>query len=105
MEKYLLINDIEEKEARSIFEWIDSLQDGGTAVLDIISHGGQAPTAQLLKEALKAQEGQSDEGAKADVSVTAEDAIQNTQVVPESITPLDGVGIPVPSRRKRMKPL
>ena len=42
MEKYLLINDIEEKEARSIFEWIDSLQDEGTAVLDIISHGGQA---------------------------------------------------------------
>lgn len=42
MEKYLLINDIEEKEARSIFEWIDSLQDGATAVLDIISHGGQA---------------------------------------------------------------
>ena len=42
MEKYLLINDIEEKEARSIFEWIDSLQEGGTAVLDIISHGGQA---------------------------------------------------------------
>ena len=42
MEKYLLINDIEEKEARSIFEWIDSLQDGVTAVLDIISHGGQA---------------------------------------------------------------
>ena len=29
MEKYLLINDIDEKEARSIFEWIDSLQDGG----------------------------------------------------------------------------
>ena len=42
MEKYLLINDIEEKEARNIFEWIDSLQDGATAVLDIISHGGQA---------------------------------------------------------------
>lgn len=42
MEKYLLINDIEEKEARSIFEWIDSLKDGATAVLDIISHGGQA---------------------------------------------------------------
>ena len=42
MEKYLLINDIEEKEARSIFEWIDSLQNGSTAVLDIISHGGQA---------------------------------------------------------------
>ena len=42
MEKYLLINDIDEKEARSIFEWIDSLQDGATAVLDIISHGGQA---------------------------------------------------------------
>ena len=42
MEKYLLINDIEEKEARSLFQWIDSLQDGGTAVLDIISHGGQA---------------------------------------------------------------
>ena len=42
MEKYLLINDIEEKEARNIFEWIDSIQDGGTAVLDIISHGGQA---------------------------------------------------------------
>ena len=42
MEKYLLINDIDEKEARSIFEWIDSLQDSSTAVLDIISHGGQA---------------------------------------------------------------
>ena len=42
MERYLLINDIEEKEARSIFEWIDSLQDGGTAIIDIISHGGQA---------------------------------------------------------------
>ena len=42
MEKYLLINDIEEKEARSLFQWIDSLQEGGTAVLDIISHGGQA---------------------------------------------------------------
>ena len=41
MEKYLLINDIEEKEARSIFEWIDSLQEG-TATIDIISHGGQA---------------------------------------------------------------
>ena len=40
--KYLLINDIEEKEARSIFEWIDSLQENSTAVLDIISHGGQA---------------------------------------------------------------
>ena len=72
--------------------------------------GGQAPTAQILKEAIakkEASEGQSDEGSKADVSVTAEDAIQNTQVVPESITPLDGVGIPIPSRirRKRMKPL
>ena len=42
MEKYLLINDIDEKEARSLFEWISSIQDGGTAVLDIISHGGQA---------------------------------------------------------------
>ena len=42
MEKYLLINDIDEKEARSIFEWIDSLQENSTAVLDIISHGGQA---------------------------------------------------------------
>ena len=42
MEKYLLINDIDEKEARSIFEWIDSLQDESTAALDIISHGGQA---------------------------------------------------------------
>lgn len=42
MEKYLLINDIDEKEARSIFEWIDSLQDSSTAVLDIISHGGMA---------------------------------------------------------------
>lgn len=40
--KYLLINDIDEKEARSIFEWIDSLQENSTAVLDIISHGGQA---------------------------------------------------------------
>lgn len=40
--KYLLINDIDEKEARSIFEWIDSLQDSSTAVLDIISHGGMA---------------------------------------------------------------
>ena len=40
--KYLLINDIDEKEARSIFEWIDSLQDSSTAVIDIISHGGMA---------------------------------------------------------------
>lgn len=40
--KYLLVNDIDEKEARSIFEWIDSLQENSTAVLDIISHGGQA---------------------------------------------------------------
>lgn len=40
--KYLLINDIEEKEARSIFEWIDSIQENSTAVIDIISHGGQA---------------------------------------------------------------
>lgn len=40
--KYLLVNDIDEKEARSLFEWIDSLQDSSTAVLDIISHGGMA---------------------------------------------------------------
>ena len=72
--------------------------------------GGQAPTAQILKEAIakkEASEGQSDEGEKADVSVTAEDAIQNTQIVPESITPLDGTGIPIPNRKskKHLKPL
>ena len=38
MEKYLLINDIDEKEARSIFEWIDSLQDGATAAFSPLSY-------------------------------------------------------------------
>ena len=68
--------------------------------------GGQAPTAQILKEAIakkEASEGQSDEGEKADVSVTAEDAIRSTRIVPESITPLDGTGIPNPSRSRRKR--
>ena len=38
--KYTLINDIDEKEARAIFEWIDSLPDKSTATIDILSHGG-----------------------------------------------------------------
>ena len=38
--KYTLINDIDEKEARAIFEWIDSLPDKSTAAIDILSHGG-----------------------------------------------------------------
>ena len=38
--KYTLINDIDEKEARALFEWIDSLPDKSTATIDILSHGG-----------------------------------------------------------------
>ena len=38
--KYTLINDIDEKEARAIFAWIDSLPDKSTATIDILSHGG-----------------------------------------------------------------
>ena len=38
--KYTLINDIDEKEARALFEWIDTLPDKSTATIDILSHGG-----------------------------------------------------------------
>ena len=38
--KYTLINDIDEKEARAIFEWIDSLPEKSTAIIDVLSHGG-----------------------------------------------------------------
>ena len=38
--KYTLINDIDENEARSIFAWIDTLPDKSTATIDILSHGG-----------------------------------------------------------------
>lgn len=38
--KYTLINDIDEKEARALFAWIDTLPDKSTATIDILSHGG-----------------------------------------------------------------
>ena len=39
-EKYILINDIDEREARSLFSWIDSLADKAKATIEILSHGG-----------------------------------------------------------------
>lgn len=39
-EKYILINDIDENEARSLFSWIDSLADKAKATIEILSHGG-----------------------------------------------------------------
>ena len=37
---YLLINDIEENEARSMFAWINGLPDKSNATIEILSHGG-----------------------------------------------------------------
>lgn len=39
-EKYILINDIDESEARSLFSWIDGLADKAKATIEILSHGG-----------------------------------------------------------------
>jgi ATP-dependent protease ClpP protease subunit len=39
-EKYILINDIDESEARLLFSWIDSLADKAKATIEILSHGG-----------------------------------------------------------------
>ena len=39
-EKYILINDIDETEARSLFSWIDGLADKAKATIEILSHGG-----------------------------------------------------------------
>lgn len=39
-EKYILINDIDEREARSLFSWIDGLADKAKATIEILSHGG-----------------------------------------------------------------
>lgn len=39
-EKYILINDIDEMEARSLFSWIDGLADKAKATIEILSHGG-----------------------------------------------------------------
>lgn len=39
-EKYILINDIDEREARSLFSWIDGLADKTKATIEILSHGG-----------------------------------------------------------------
>lgn len=38
--KYTLINDIDEKEARSIFAWINGLPEKSNATIEILSHGG-----------------------------------------------------------------
>lgn len=40
MEKYLLINDIDENEARSMFAWINGLPEKSNATIEILSHGG-----------------------------------------------------------------
>lgn len=40
MERYLLINDIDETEARSMFAWINGLPEKANAVIEILSHGG-----------------------------------------------------------------
>jgi ATP-dependent protease ClpP protease subunit len=39
-EKYILINDIDESEARLLFSWIDGLADKTKATIEILSHGG-----------------------------------------------------------------
>lgn len=39
-EKYILINDIDEREARSLFSWIDGLAGKAKATIEILSHGG-----------------------------------------------------------------
>lgn len=37
---YLLINDIDESEARSMFAWINGLPEKSNATIEILSHGG-----------------------------------------------------------------
>ena len=39
-ERYLLINDIDEAEARSMFAWINGLPEKANATIEILSHGG-----------------------------------------------------------------
>ena len=39
-ERYLLINDIDESEARSMFAWINGLPEKSNATIEILSHGG-----------------------------------------------------------------
>ena len=39
-ERYILINDIDETEARSMFAWINGLPEKANAVIEILSHGG-----------------------------------------------------------------
>ena len=39
-ERYILINDIDESEARLMFAWINGLPDKSNATIEILSHGG-----------------------------------------------------------------
>ena len=39
-ERYLLINDIDESEARQMFAWINGLPENANATIEILSHGG-----------------------------------------------------------------
>lgn len=39
-ERYLLINDIDEAEARRMFDWINGLPEKSNATIEILSHGG-----------------------------------------------------------------
>ena len=39
-ERYLLINDIDESEARLMFAWINGLPENANATIEILSHGG-----------------------------------------------------------------
>lgn len=39
-ERYLLINDIDENEARSMFAWINGLPEKANATIEVLSHGG-----------------------------------------------------------------
>ena len=39
-ERYILINDIDESEARSMFAWINGLPEKSNATIEILSHGG-----------------------------------------------------------------
>ena len=39
-ERYILINDIDESEARLMFAWINGLPENANATIEILSHGG-----------------------------------------------------------------
>lgn len=39
-ERYLLINDIDEAEARTMFAWINGLPEKANATIEVLSHGG-----------------------------------------------------------------